>query len=104
MSGGSFGYLYCKEVEDLFGCSSLENMEEMEAYLLRFGYKDIAKDVRRLIEYIQSAENRISVLHEQLADVFHAVEWYVSGDYGRDTMLKALERYRTGQTETEAKE
>lgn len=97
MSGGSYGYLCYKETAELFGCSCLENMEEMETALLRMGYKDIAQDVRRLIEYIHSAENRIGVLHEQLADVFHAIEWYDSGDYGKDQMLKALESYRQGK-------
>lgn len=102
MSGGSYGYLCYKEVQDLFCMSSIESMEEMEAYLLAAGYKDIAKDVRRLVEYIKSAENRISVLHENLADVFHAIEWHASGDYGKDSVVKALERYRAGNQEKEA--
>ena len=57
--------------------------------------------MRRLIEYINSAENRISVLHEQLAGVFRAVEWYVSGDTGQDSLRKALEDYRRGQEEVQ---
>lgn len=97
MSGGSYNYLCYKEVPDLFGATAMENMEEMEEYLLAAGYKDIAQDVRRLIEYIKSAENRISVLHEQLAGVFKAIEWNASGDWGKPTLLKALEAYRKGE-------
>ena len=95
MSGGSLNYLYCKEPQELF--NEIESLTEAEATLLRDGYKDIARDVRRLIEYVQSAENRIGVLHEQLTDVFHAVEWYYSGDYGRDTYKNVLETYRRGR-------
>lgn len=97
MSGGSFSYLCYKEPQDLFDCEYMESLERMEAYLITHGYEDIARDTRRLIEYVKSAENRISVLQEQLADVFHAVEWYVSADYGRDTLEKHLEAYRKGE-------
>lgn len=101
MSGGSLNYLYCKEPTELF--YHLEDLEMAEQYLLAHGYKDIALDVRRLMEYIKSAENRITVLADQLEKVFKAVEWYISADYSKDTMLKVLEEYRTGKTEKESK-
>ena len=92
MSGGSLNYLCYKEPEELF--NHVADMEEVEATLLAEGYVDIAQDVRRLIEYTQTAKIRIGVLHRNLADVFHAVEWYHSADYGKDTMLEAFNRYR----------
>lgn len=95
MSGGSFNYLYCKETRDLF--NEVEDLEAMELYLLRRGDKDIAKDVRRLIEYIRTAENRISVLQENLAGVFKAVEWRVSADWGEKQLQRALDKYRNGE-------
>lgn len=95
MSGGSLNYLYIKEPGDLF--NHHDDLQQVEGFLLALGYKDIAKDVRRLIEYIQSAENRIGVLHEQLKNVFHAVEWAMSGDYGRDTLYKELDKYRKAE-------
>lgn len=94
MSGGSLNYLCYREGADLF--DHIDEMERVEAELLRRGYKDIAKDVRRLIEYIQSAENRIGVLNDQLQDVFKAVEWRISADYGDDDLVKHLEQYRKG--------
>lgn len=100
MSGGSLNYLCYKEPAQLF--DHLEDLEMAEQYLLAKGYKDIARDVRRLMEYIQSAENRIGVLSEQLNNVLHAVEWYISADYGENTLRKALEEYRDGKTEKEA--
>ena len=95
MSGGSFNYLCCKDTPDLF--NAIEDLEGVELFLLQNGDKDIAKDVRRLIEYIKTAENRISVLQENLTDVFHAVEWYCSADYGEASLQRALDKYRNGE-------
>lgn len=95
MSGGSLNYLCYKEPAELF--NHLEDLEMAEQYLLAKDYKDIAADVRRLMEYIKSAENRIGVLSEQLNNVLHAVEWYISADYSENTLRKALEEYRAGK-------
>lgn len=100
MSGGSLNYLYNKDPEELF--HYISEMEEAEAELIRQGAEDIARDVRRLIEYVKSAEIRIGVLSKQLNDIFHAVEWYRSADYGQDTLLKHIEQYRTGKKEGQA--
>ena len=93
MSGGSHNYLCYAEIPDILSRTS--DMESMEQSLLSLGYTDIAKDVRRLIEYCLSAENRISVLFEQLEDVFHAIEWYDSGDIGKESLIERLEQYRS---------
>lgn len=92
MSGGSLNYLFCKEPAQLF--DHIEDMVQVEDELIRHGYTDIAKDVRRLIEYVKTGEVRIGTLSEQLNDVFHAVEWYLSADYGEKSLLTHLEEYR----------
>ena len=94
MSGGSLNYLCYAKTSSLF--DRINDMEYVEKTLLEHGYKDIAADVRRLIEYCISAENRITVLFDNLNDVFHAVEWYRSADYGEDCLIEHLEAYRTG--------
>lgn len=94
MSGGSHNYLCYAEMPDIIGRTA--DMEDMEQALIEEGYTDIAKDVRRLIEYCKSAEVRIGTLFEQLEDVFHAVEWYHSADIGKDSLIERLERYRKG--------
>ena len=98
MSGGSHEYLCYTETNDLLLPSKIENMEKMEQYLLKIGYADIAKDIRRLIEYCLSAENRIGVLFEQLEKVFHDIEWNHSGDIGDERLIETLEKYREGKT------
>lgn len=94
MSGGSLNYLYCKEPGDLF--DRIDDLERAEACLLARGHKVVAMDVRRLIEYIRTAYNRIAVLHDDLAEVFRAVEWYMSADSSADAVDKAVEAYRRG--------
>ena len=94
MSGGSFNYLCFTETTDLF--HKIDDMEDMEQYLIKREYTDIAKDVRRLIEYCKSAEVRMSVLFEQLEKVFHDIEWHTSGDISYDDLIKTLENYRNG--------
>lgn len=98
MSGGSWDYLYSKEVEQLMQCSNIEMLEDMADFLNQNGYEDVAKDTRRLVEYIKSAKNRIETLHEMLSPVFRAVEWYESGDSGKDNLVKTIEEYRNGKT------
>ena len=96
MSGGSYDYLYCKDCDELFTYSSIRTLEEMESRFLELGYEDVAKDFRRLIEYIKSANNRVEVLSEQLNELMHDIEWYDSGDIGADTLAERVEEYRRG--------
>ena len=95
MSGGSLSYLYNKQFPEV--CNYIGEMKKVEKELISQGYTDIARDVRRLIEYCLTAENRISVLFDNLSDVFHAVEWYYSSDYSEDRLIEELDRYRAGQ-------
>ena len=97
MSGGSFNCLCYTETADLFNrISDLENMRES---LIKYGYEDIAKDTQRLIEYIKSAKCTIGTLKDMLGPVFHAVEWYESADYEKETMIEILEKYRRKELE-----
>lgn len=93
MSGGSLNYLCYKEAKDLF--DYIPELESVEETMLSFNAGDIAKDVRRLIEYLKTAENRIAVLSDNLNDIFRAVEWHDSGDTGRNDVFEAIERYRS---------
>lgn len=92
MSGGSFNYLYCRDVSDLF--DSTEDLEKMEQYLIEHGYNDVAKDTRRLIEYVASSRIRIEVLQGLLKDVFKAAEWCSNGDWNKKELVDAVEKYR----------
>ena len=94
MSGGSFNYLCYAEPNELI--NKIDDMTAIEEELIKRGFTDVAKDTRRLIEYILSANNKISVLFENLNDVFRAVEWRESRDIGEDDLLREIEKYRNG--------
>lgn len=102
MSGGSLNYLFCKEPAELFEYGRVEDLETAAAEAYNAGYRDVAKDIYRLAEYIKSAKIRVEVLHEQLKDVLKAIEWYISADYGADTLRKSLDAYRAGRPVEEA--
>lgn len=101
MSGGSWNYLYCKDIDELMNGSSTELLQDMVDRLNSAGFKDVAKDTQRLVEYIKSASIRIETLFEALSPVFKAVEWYSSGDWGKDRVGKAIEEYRNGKGDSE---
>lgn len=94
MSGGSWNYLYCKDIDELMNGSSTELLQDMADRLNSAGFEDAAKDTQRLVEYIKSASIRIETLFETLSPVFKAVEWFDSGDWGKETLNNEVLKYR----------
>lgn len=94
MSGGSWNYLFCKDIDELMNGSSTELLQDMVDRLNSAGFKDVAKDTQRLVEYIKSASIRIETLFEALSPVFKAVEWFDSGDWGEETLNNEILKYR----------
>lgn len=107
MSGGSFNYLCHKEMNELMMFK--EELSRMEHTLRAYGYADIAEDVRMLMEYVKqkdAVEKAEKEILDAFSSVFHAVEWYESGDSGRNTMIKVLEEYsakRKSKSDIESK-
>ena len=66
MSGGSWNYLFCKDIDELMNGSSTELLQDMVDRLNSAGFKDVAKDTQRLVEYIKSASIRIETLLKHL--------------------------------------
>ena len=97
MSGGSWNYLYSKEIDELMNGSSTELLQDMVDRLNSAGFKDVAKDTQRLVEYIKSASIRIETLFETLSPVFKAVEWFDSGDWGEETLNNEILKYRNAR-------
>lgn len=94
MSGGSWNYLYCKDIDELMNYSSVETLQDMVDRLNSAGFEDVAQDTQRLVEYIKSARIRIETLFEVLSPVFKAVEWFDSGDWGEETLNNEVLKYR----------
>ena len=97
MSGGSWDYLYSKDIDELMNGSSTELLQDMVDRLNSAGFKDVAQDTQRLVEYIKSASIRIETLFETLSPVFKAVEWFDSGDWGEETLNNEILKYRNAR-------
>lgn len=93
MSGGSFDYL-CWST-DL--ASQKGTIEEMAKAIEAYGHPAAAKaadHTRAVLAAFKAAE----VIADQLRDVWHAVEWHHSSDWGEDGVLEALQGYGKGMT------
>ena len=87
MSGGSFNYLFAKQVE--FPLDDLKAIYEI--------IKTIAPPnsmaVNRTLEFIEAIESLQEEGDHPLREVWRAVEWYVSNDYGVDQVIEAINEY-----------
>lgn len=93
MSGGSYDYLYCKEIDSLVGYDAV--LQEMADDLASLGYAaDAAQETQRLLEDIRAFRNRAETKLSRLSDVWKAKEWWRSCDSGEDEFKAALENYR----------
>lgn len=103
MSGGSWNYLYSKDIEELMNDSTIELLQDMSDRLVALGYTDVAQDTQRLTEYIKSANIRIETLFEMLSPIFKAVEWFDSGDWGEETLNNEVLKYRKSNFDSYSK-
>lgn len=95
MSGGSYNYLFVKDGQELLGGDRDEELRQMADRLAGLGYaQDAAAETEELICMINQARIRIDVRINRLRDVWHAVEWWDSGDGGEDRLGKTLAVYR----------
>lgn len=99
MSGGSYNYLCYESFPEIM--ERTEDMETIAYRLIKLGAKDIAEDIRDLINYCKDAKQTIMDACERLHEVFRAVEWFDSGDIGEDDMQKEIKRYRNGKRNVE---
>ena len=76
MSGGSFDYLHSRAPDDL---RSLVDDFTAMADELSGAFPGVARRTRDIARALEVA----AVEAEALADVWHAAEWYRSGDYSR---------------------
>ena len=102
MSGGSFDYLCYKESEDLL--QSDHQLQSMADELARLGYaEDAARETQDLLLTIRTMRNRVQTSIDRLSDVWRAIEWWRSGDWGEDQIKEVLARYR-GESQKQKEE
>lgn len=86
MSGGSYNYLYC-HVTGLDGRQ--EDIARMGRRLQESGYYAAARATRDVLRMLEAAER----VAQSLEDVWHAVEWADSGDYGEDQVREVVGKF-----------
>ena len=86
MSGGSFDYLYSKDLIDGRGL-----VERMRDELHRRGYHDAALRTADVLAVF----DRVEVLQEELRDLWQEVEWCCSCDTTAEDVAVAVEKWRT---------
>lgn len=93
MSGGSYNYLAIKaNNQDL--CLVPDDLQRMADRLAGLPYATkAATDTAKVIEHLKAAQSHA----EKVADVWYAVEWWDSGDWGEDQVKEALAKYEGGE-------
>lgn len=88
MSGGSFNWLYAKDLSEAVGCQdwidikgSLNGDPSPEATILLCKLDALKRKMKEL-----QAE------WDTLGSALHDWEWYVSGDYSREQALEAIRK------------
>jgi hypothetical protein len=99
MSGGSYEYLYSKDVEEIMTeWDARENLERMVNRLAGLGYaSDAAQESMKVLLDIRAFEVRMAVMLMRLSPVWKAVEWWDSNDWGEDSVKNTLAKYRGEQ-------
>jgi hypothetical protein len=94
MSGGSFNYVsvWCGDTERLY--EKFWDLKRLNESLSQDFPGTIAArhtdEVVRLMTHLMTEIDRRSLL---LSDVWHAEEWYDSGDWGRERTQQVIDKY-----------
>lgn len=94
MSGGSHNYLFCADEGDIGQrFSALADMaRDLDAIC-----PEAAAATRAVADYVRDVQPKI----EALKDLWYAVEWWQSGDRGRDQAEEAVTKYRADRAAAE---
>lgn len=97
ISGGSYNYLcdkaHCGEVVDIPA-----DLSEMAERLAGLPYATkAAVDTAAVIEALRTAQEKA----RRLADVWHAIEWWDSGDWAEDQVMEVLAAYENPAPNTD---
>jgi succinate dehydrogenase/fumarate reductase flavoprotein subunit len=96
MSGGSFEYLCQKDAAEVLAV--LETVRRMAATLEEeFGH--LAKDAVDATLGIVRRGEELQEEIDDLKDLWKAVEWWQSGDYGRDRALVELGKWKATRSD-----
>lgn len=85
MSGGSFNYLYDRDLVEL-----KHTVRQMQGELAALGLEDAAARTGMILARMDQIES----IQAEMRDVWKAVEWLKSGDWGVDFVEEAVRAWR----------
>lgn len=93
MSGGSYEYASdTRSIQDL--SQHICELKRMVFDLKTYHAEDVSADTEELIRYFEQLEDEFIERIKPLQKVWHALEWFKSGDWGEDGLQEAIEEYR----------
>lgn len=101
MSGGSFNYLYCKDVDQLL--EAREQLDAMRDALVERGLSDVVAEHDAIVKYLRNLQSQMDGLEKivgRLSPIWKAIEWHASHDWGPERVELAVEAYRSGSSAT----
>lgn len=96
MSGGSFNYVSSKSVEELI-TSYDDDVRDMIRELIIHGAKDVADASEALRQDLRRTSESLADRLNALQPIWHALEWWQSGDWGRDRFDEEVAEWRANQ-------
>lgn len=96
MSGGSFGYLcHAADFDDgLKLAIKLEDLKAMRDALRSEGADDAADATAEMVSMTEDFIAKMESKGKSLSKVWKAMEWFYSGDWGKERLDEALKEYR----------
>jgi len=96
MSGGSFNYLCvaADHEEPLRIAQKLEDIKSMRDALMSEGATDAADATGEIVSMIEKFFDELESKASKLYPLWEAMEWYYSGDWGKEDLDEALKEYR----------
>ncbi len=88
MSGGSFNYICFKEIDELFGRE--DEIERMAKELLKLGFESYSQITLEVLHDMKLLQLIFNAKQPMLGDVWKAIEWWHSGDIGKEDAIKKI--------------
>ena len=95
MSGGSYDYLCFMEFDKII--DNLDLLDKMAERLIELGYIAAAMETYKAKNEVEAAMVRYEAHKERLENLWRAVEWYDSGDWGLEDAKEAYIEYAEGE-------
>ena len=96
MSGGSFDYFCFKdEAGEMIQC--VGRVEDLANFLRENGKHDAADEVEKFVLDIKMFKRMMELRHKRLEPIFHAAEWWSSGDMGETEFDEVWQKFLGGK-------